>query len=136
MQQYYTIGDVSRITQIPATTIRFYDKKGLLFFVNRSSNGVRIFTNKDLSLIFRIRYLRDIGVSVNEILEFMSLAVRGGEHSLKKQSEMLGEYQKALDERMKLLHSQMYYCSLMDSYLKENKEFPILKFYKEMGFKL
>lgn len=136
MQQYYTIGDVSRITQIPITTIRFYDKKGLLFFVNRSSNGVRNFTNKDLSMIFLIRYLRDIDMSINEIFKFISLVIRGGEYSLKRQSEMLADYQKELDERLKILRAQKYYCSLMDSYLKENKEFPILEFYKKNGFEI
>ena len=33
---------------VPASTLRFYDKEGLLPFVERSPGGIRMFRNTDL----------------------------------------------------------------------------------------
>ena len=41
-ERLYTMKDVVDLTGIPATTLRFYDKKGMLAFVKRSVSGVRI----------------------------------------------------------------------------------------------
>ena len=39
----YTIGDVSEKTGLPAPTLRYYDKEGLLPLVNRGNGGIRKF---------------------------------------------------------------------------------------------
>jgi DNA-binding transcriptional MerR regulator len=39
----YTVGEISKKLGIPASTIRYYDKEGLLPFVERSSGGIRMF---------------------------------------------------------------------------------------------
>ena len=43
----YTIGEMAKILGVPASTLRYYDKEGLLPFVERSSGGIRMFTEKD-----------------------------------------------------------------------------------------
>ena len=43
----YTVGEMARRMGVPASTIRYYDKEGLLPFVGRSSGGIRVFTEKD-----------------------------------------------------------------------------------------
>ena len=35
----YTVGEMARRLGVPASTIRYYDKEGLLPFVGRSSGG-------------------------------------------------------------------------------------------------
>ena len=42
----YTIKQVLDMTKISASAIRFYDKKGLLPFLNCAESGRRIFTEK------------------------------------------------------------------------------------------
>ena len=42
----YTIKDAARIMGVPTSTIRYYDKEGLLPFVERLASGYRIFTEK------------------------------------------------------------------------------------------
>ena len=39
----YTIKEASDITGIPATTLRYYDKEGILPFLERKESGHRIF---------------------------------------------------------------------------------------------
>lgn len=50
--QYY-ITEVSKITEISPSAIRFYEEKGLLLLINRKQSGVRYFSKKDIErLIF------------------------------------------------------------------------------------
>ena len=39
----YTVGEMARMLDVPASTLRYYDKEGLLPFVMRSSGGIRMF---------------------------------------------------------------------------------------------
>ena len=43
----YTIGQVSERFDLPVSTLRYYDKEGLLPFVERSSGGIRLFRESD-----------------------------------------------------------------------------------------
>ena len=76
-EHFYTIRDVQEITGIPATALRFYDKRGLLVFVKRSSSGIRIFTDSDVEKIRMIQFLRNIDMPVNVISRFIGLMLQG-----------------------------------------------------------
>lgn len=43
----YTVGEMAKILEVPASTLRYYDKEGLLPFVERSPGGMRMFQEKD-----------------------------------------------------------------------------------------
>jgi hypothetical protein len=44
----YTIGEMAKMLGVPASTLRYYDKEGLLPFVARSSGGIRQFRESDI----------------------------------------------------------------------------------------
>ncbi len=76
-EHYYTIKDIEEMTGIPATAIRFYDKRGLLVFVKRSPNGMRIFTDRDVEKIRLIQLLRNLDMPVNVISRYIGLVQQG-----------------------------------------------------------
>ena len=76
-EHFYTIKDIQALTGIPATALRFYDKRGLLVFVKRSSSGIRIFTDSDVDKIRMIQFLRNIDMPVNVISRFIGLMLQG-----------------------------------------------------------
>ena len=43
----YTVGEMAQKLGVPASTLRYYDKEGLLPFVERSSGGIRMFRERD-----------------------------------------------------------------------------------------
>ena len=43
----YTVGEMAKRLGVPASTLRYYDKEGLLPFVERSSGGIRLFKDSD-----------------------------------------------------------------------------------------
>ena len=43
----YTIGEMAQMLDVPTSTLRYYDKEGLLPFVERSNGGMRVFKTAD-----------------------------------------------------------------------------------------
>ena len=78
----YTVGEMAKVLGIPASTLRYYDKEGLLPFVERSSGGIRMFTEKDYEWLKVIECLKESGLSIKDIKSFIGMAKRGDESSL------------------------------------------------------
>ena len=43
----YSVGEMARRMGIPTSTLRYYDKEGLLPFVERTPGGIRVFRERD-----------------------------------------------------------------------------------------
>ena len=84
----YTVSEASQKLGIPGSTSRFYDKQGLLPFVERSSGGVRMFTDADIARVQDILTLKDAGFAIKEIARFIRLEDEGSD-SLSQRLEML-----------------------------------------------
>ena len=54
----YTIGEMAKKMQVAPSTLRYYDKEGLLPFVERSEGGIRIFKETDFEWLFIIEYIK------------------------------------------------------------------------------
>lgn len=78
----YTVGEMAKVSGIPASTLRYYDKEGLLPFVERSSGGIRMFTDKDYEWLKVIECLKQSGLSIKEIKKFIDMAIKGDKTSL------------------------------------------------------
>lgn len=84
----YTVHEASQKLGIPSSTIRFYDKHGLLPFVERSPRGVRMFTDTDIERLQDILALKNAGFAIKEIARFIQLEDEGDD-SLSLRLEML-----------------------------------------------
>ena len=45
----YTIGEMAKRLNVAPSTLRYYDKEGMLPFIERSSGGIIMFQEKDMS---------------------------------------------------------------------------------------
>ena len=88
----YTVGEMARVTDIPASTLRYYDQEGLLPFVSRSKGGIRMFSEADYSTLMVIK----------EIRAFMNLA-QEGDSSLKERQAMFEKRREAVKEQIQEL---------------------------------
>ncbi len=73
----YTIGEMARLLDIPASTLRYYDKEGLLPFVARSNGGIRMFQDSGFEWLQVIGCLKSAGMSIRDIREYIRLALAG-----------------------------------------------------------
>ena len=53
------------------TSLRYYDKEGLLPFVERSSGGIRMFKDEDMEWLRLLGCLKKAGMPLREIKAFM-----------------------------------------------------------------
>lgn len=62
---------------VPASTLRFYDKEGLLPFVERLPDGIRMFQDTDLEWLQIIGCMKKAGMSIRDIRQYIEQAQRG-----------------------------------------------------------
>ncbi len=72
----YTIGQVSRMFGLPVSTIRYYDKMGLLPGLERTSD-TRRFGEGQLEALRVIECLKRSGLEIRDIKRFMDLCQEG-----------------------------------------------------------
>lgn len=73
----YTVSEMAKRLDIPPSTLRYYDKEGLLPFVERSSGGIRMFRDSDVEWLQIIHCMKKAGMSIRDIREYIQLALQG-----------------------------------------------------------
>ncbi|MFC0387673.1 MerR family transcriptional regulator [Muricoccus vinaceus] len=74
-----TIGDLSRITGVKATTIRWYEAEGWLPAPARTEGGHRSYNQGHVRRLGFIRHARELGFPMNSIRSLLDLADRPGD---------------------------------------------------------
>lgn len=74
----YTIGQVSKMSGLPISTLRYYDKEGLFPDIQRSS-GIRKFGENEIEAIRVIECLKKSGMEIKDIKQFMKWCAQGSE---------------------------------------------------------
>ena len=71
-----TIGEISENTNLPESTLRYYEKKGLIR-VSRDKNGRRDYEESDIEWIKFIRRLKETGMLLKDIQLYSDLRYPG-----------------------------------------------------------
>lgn len=74
---FYTVGEMAKLLGIAPSTLRYYDKEGLLPFVERSSGGIRVFKDSDYEWLRVIECLKKTGMKLTDIKNFIYMALNG-----------------------------------------------------------
>jgi DNA-binding transcriptional MerR regulator len=102
----YSIGEVAEMFGLSVSTIRYYDREGLLRHVSRDPSGIRRFNEADLELIRMIEYLKKTGMQLKDIRTFVSWCEEG-DASLEKRLQMFHEQEAAVEQQMRELKQTM-----------------------------
>ncbi len=73
----YTVGEMAKRLGVAPSTLRYYDKEGLLPFVERSSGGIRMFKDADFEWLQVIECLKKTGMSLTDIKHFIEMSMQG-----------------------------------------------------------
>ena len=102
----YTVGEMAKRLGVPASTLRYYDKEGLLPFVGRSTGGIRMFEEKDYEWLRIIECLKKTGMSLKDIRAYIELAMQG-DATIDQRMEMFRKQRTVLQARMAELQQTM-----------------------------
>ena len=107
---HYSIGEVSDITGIAASTLRYYDREGMFPTMERSSGGIRVFSDTELATLKVIECLKSSG---------MSIWCQEGDPSIGKRREMfhrrLTEVESQIAELERTRNMLRYKCWYYDT---------------------
>ena len=101
----YSIGQVSAMTNLPISTLRYYDKEG--FFPNlEKQSGIRRFSQAELDAIRMIECLKRSGLEIKDIRQFFEW-VEEGPSTYPNRKAMFEARKKAVKEEMKQLEKTL-----------------------------
>lgn len=109
----YTIKQVAEKLGVTVSTLRYYDKEGLLPFIDKKENGTRIFKDEDFNGLAIISCMKSSGVPIKDIKKYMDLCTEGDstleermkiflerKEIVKKQIEELNNVLKTIDYKI------------------------------------
>lgn len=102
----YTIKQVSEMMSLPVSTIRYYDKMGLIPFLEKNESGYRIFKDKDISMLRIIECFKNTGMSISEMQQYVEMVKRGDE-SLEERYQLFVRRKEIVLEEMRQLEKQL-----------------------------
>lgn len=71
------IGELAKIVGVPAGTIRYYERIGLIPLPPRSGSGYRRYPRDALQHLEAVRRLKDLGFTLGEVSELMQTRGKG-----------------------------------------------------------
>lgn len=74
---FFTVGEMAKRLGVAPSTLRYYDREGLLPFVERSSGGIRVFKESDYEWLQIISCLKKTGMQLKDIKSFVEMAMQG-----------------------------------------------------------
>lgn len=72
MEKYFLIGDVSKLMNIPKSTLRYYDEKGILSPEIKGENGYRYYSGEQLIILKEIKMMRNLELSLDDIKKVLT----------------------------------------------------------------
>ncbi len=98
----YTVGEMAKILHVAPSTLRYYDKEGLLPFVERSSGGIRLFKGSDFEWLSMIECMKQTGMPMT----FIDLCM-AGDSTLSERLNLIRRQQEVVHAQMAQLQSTL-----------------------------
>ncbi|MEE3396564.1 MAG: MerR family transcriptional regulator [Succiniclasticum sp.] len=105
----YTISEAAEKTGLPPSTIRYYDKEGLLPNIKRK-NGIRVFEDMDLRLMGLLTCLKNTGMPIKRIRDYVELTSKGDDTLRERYEIIKAQRQFVLDQ----IEQLQYYLEELD----------------------
>ena len=111
----YTVGEMAKLLEVPASTLRYYDKEGLLPFVERSSGGIRMFQDSDFEWLQIIGCMKKAGMPIKDIRQYIQLALQGDDtidlrlQLFQHQREVLKAQLKEMQHTLEMVEYKCWY---------------------------
>ncbi len=99
-----TIAEVSELYNVSSATLRYYERIGLIPPVTRKENGIRDFQQEDLNWVEFAIKMRDAGISIEILIEYVTL-FKMGKDTIPTRKALLIEQRESLAKKMEILQN-------------------------------
>lgn len=118
---YYTIGEMARQMGVAPSTLRYYDKEGLLPRVERSEGGIRLFRDSDFEGLALIDCLKRTGMSIRDIRQFVDWTQQG-DATISQRLELIDRQRERVLEQIAQLEETLATLNYKHWYYETAKE--------------
>ena len=117
----YTIGEISKQLNISISTLRYYDKEGLLPFVHRAAGNIRVFDDTDIECLRMIECLKNTGLPLKDIKQFFKWCEEGNA-TIEKRYDLFVQQKEKTEQQIALLQSALDRINYKCEYYRIAKE--------------
>jgi len=110
-----TIQQLSNEVGVTVHTLRYYEREGLISSVNRAKNGHRRYTEEDIVWIRFLRCLRNTGMPISRIKEYINL-MKIGPTTVPQRQALLEAHRVALKQKLTELTDNLEMVNLKIEY--------------------
>ncbi len=118
----YSISEVAKELDLTVYALRYYDKEGLMPFVERTPSGTRLFKESDIEALKIIQCLKSTGMPIKEIKGFIEWCTEG-DSTLQQRYDMFLERKAIVEAQLEELNKTMdvinhkcnYYKTALDA---------------------
>ncbi|WP_409296709.1 MerR family transcriptional regulator [Peribacillus sp. SCS-26] len=118
----YSISEAAKELNLSVYALRYYDKEGLMPFVERTQGGSRLFRDSDIQSLKVIQCLKSTGMPIKEIKGFIAWCSEG-DSTLQQRYDMFLERKAAVEAQLEELNKTMelinhkcsYYMTALDA---------------------
>ncbi|WP_340621407.1 Zn(2+)-responsive transcriptional regulator [Xenorhabdus siamensis] len=96
----YRIGQLARLANVTPDTVRFYEKQGLMEHEKRTEGGYRLYTKQDLQRLRFIRYAKQLGFTLEAIVELLSIRVDPEHHTCQESKQIVDSRLQEIEEKI------------------------------------
>lgn len=125
-KELYSMKQTCEKTNLTYDTLKFYCNEGLIPNVKRDKNNYRIFDDNDIAWINSLSCLKNCGMSILEMKEYLDLCLKG-ESSIPERKEILDVKLKELEHKIKEIEESINYIhwkqNLYDDFLSGKKKY-------------
>ena len=111
----YSMKQTCEQTGLTYDTLKFYCNEGLIPNVKRDKNNYRVFNDKDIAWIKSLSCLKNCGMSIIEMKEYLKLCLEG--------ESSIPERQKILDIKLKELNNKISEIQESIDYIHQKQNF-------------
>ena len=94
-----TIAEVSKKYDLTPDTLRYYERIGLISNVPRNKSGIRNYDEKSCKRIEFIKCMRNSGVEIEILIEYMNLLEEGSTTAMARKNLLEEQREKLLEKQ-------------------------------------
>lgn len=113
----YSIKEAAKITELTASTLRYYESEGLLPHIKRDENNHRYYDEANLEWIAVINCLKGTNMPIEQIKKFVDLHSEG-DKTLHERLEMVLKHKEDVQKQIDELNKYMNHINYKVDYFK------------------
>lgn len=125
-KRIYSMKQAVAKTGLSYDTLKYYCNEGLVPNVKRDKNNYRVFDDNDINWIGSLQCLKNCGMSITEMKEYLNLCLKG-EKTIPERKEVLNDKLEELEHKIQEIQKSIDYIhwkqDLYDDFLSGKKKY-------------